>query len=171
MKTVPGAGRGGVDDNIPFGSGFPTQPTVPGFNAGSVGTDDPDVLGIKGEEDDLATQRDTFKPVVGWLVVTGGEERGRSKTLSYDRNFIGRDSSMDVVLGDKSVSRIKHAIITFEPNSQTFYIGPGESHELFYVNNEVVLSNIKLNAYDVIKIGKTELVFVPFCGENFSWKE
>ncbi|MBQ9872504.1 MAG: FHA domain-containing protein [Eubacterium sp.] len=169
MPTVPGAGIGTPTPIQPAGSGFPTGPTMPGVIPG----DTP--VGVKMDlDEDLATQGAglTFNPVVGWLVVKNGEDKGRSKMLTSGKNFVGRDSSMDVVLnGDKSISRIKHAIILYEPNARRFIAIPGESHELFYVNNEVVLNNVELNAYDVITIGKTELIFVPFCGDNFAWEE
>jgi hypothetical protein len=79
---------------------------------------------------------------------------------------------MDVVLsGDMSVSREKHAIILYEPKKRVFLAQPGESKELFYVNDEVVLNVTSLNAYDKIAIGNTELYFVPFCGEVFAWED
>ena len=109
-------------------------------------------------------------PVVGWLVITNGAERGRSVPLKAGKNFIGRANTNDVVLsGDNTVSREKHAIVIFEPRAQRFLLQPGTSNELFYVNDEVVLETRPVKAYDVLSIGKTTLVFVPFCGENFSW--
>lgn len=57
-------------------------------------------------------------PVVGWLVCTKGAGFGESHSLKSGRNFVGRDSSMDVVLsGDKSISRNKHAIIVYDPKA------------------------------------------------------
>lgn len=109
-------------------------------------------------------------PVVGWLVIVNGEERGRSVTLKAGRNFIGRASTNDIsISGDKKISREKHAIIVFEPRSQTFLVQPGTSKSLFYVNDQVILDTKVINAYDVLNIGETNLVFIPFCGESFSW--
>lgn len=112
------------------------------------------------------------EPVVGWLVCITGEDAGKSFILKSGRNFIGRASDMDVVLGtDKSVSRDKHAIILYEPRKRVFLAQPGESRELFYVNDEVVLNTVQLNAYDKLLVGATELFFVPFCGEFFAWDD
>ncbi|MBE5954085.1 MAG: FHA domain-containing protein [Lachnospiraceae bacterium] len=128
-------------------------------------------------EDAGVTQRFTpgnvkGEPVVGWLVCITGEDAGKSFVLKSGRNFIGRANSMDVVLGsDKSVSRDKHAIILYEPRKRAFLAQPGESRELFYVNDDVVLNTLQLNAYDKILIGATELLFVPFCGEFFAWED
>ena len=129
------------------------------------------------DEDDQKTQRHSsldsnVEPVVGWLVCLNGEDAGKSFTLKSGRNFIGRGADMDVVLsGDMSVSREKHAIILYEPKKRVFLAQPGESKELFYVNDEVVLNVTSLNAYDKIAIGNTELYFVPFCGEVFAWED
>ena len=79
---------------------------------------------------------------------------------------------MDVVLSqDKSVSREKHATILFEPRKREFLAQPGESRELFYVNDEVVLNAQKLDAYDVISVGNCKLIFVPFCNSEFGWDD
>lgn len=117
---------------------------------------------------------DSFKigiePVVGWLVVISGSEKGRSVTIRTGRSSIGRGTSNDIVIdGDKSISREKHAVIVFEPKHQLFLLQPGTSRELFYLNGDVVLDTKQLKPYDKIEIGKTNLLFVPLCGENFSW--
>ena len=128
-------------------------------------------------EDDSVTQRFypndmKTEPVVGWLVCISGENAGEDFALKSGRNFIGRSASMDIVLaGDKSVSREKHAILLYEPRKREFLAQPGDSRELFYVNDEVVLNTEKLNAYDKLLIGNTELLFIPFCGEKFAWED
>ncbi len=111
------------------------------------------------------------QPVVGWLVVISGEMKGTSINIYTGRSSIGRGKSNDVVIeGDKSISRERHAVIVFEPKNQAFLLQPGSSRELFYLNGDVVLETTKLSAYDKIEIGKTTLLFVPLCGENFSWE-
>ena len=42
---------------------------------------------------------------------------------------------------------------------------------MFYVNGQVVLMNVVLQHKDVISVGKTQLMFVPLCGSDFSWDE
>lgn len=111
-----------------------------------------------------------FRPVVGWLVCTEGKHKGQSFNLYHGKNFIGRNSDMDVWLkNDPSVSRIRHAIIIYEPRERVFFAQPGESHELFYVNDSVVLSTTQLKDRDRISVGETTLIFVPFCSEDFTW--
>lgn len=111
-----------------------------------------------------------FKPVVGWLVCTEGKHKGQSFNLYHGKNFVGRNADMDICLSaDLSVSRNRHAILVYEPKERIFFAQPGESHELFYVNDSVVLSVVQLNARDVISIGESTLVFVPFCDKEFTW--
>lgn len=111
-------------------------------------------------------------PCVGWLVVTKGMHLGQDYHLKVGKNFIGRDSKMDIVLdGDKSVSRNKHAIVVYEPKQHLYLVQPGESSELVYLNDAVVLSPMQLKAYDVITVGEVNLVFMPFCSEKFNWTD
>lgn len=109
--------------------------------------------------------------LVGWLVCIKGSSKGRSYIIRSNKNFIGRDPSMDITItGDQSISRIKHAVITYIPQDRIFIAQPGESRELFYVNSQVVLNNVMLKAYDQIEIGKSCFLFIPFCDDDFSWE-
>ena len=111
-------------------------------------------------------------PVAGWLVCIEGTDFGSSFTVKSGRNFIGRASHMDVALrGDNSISREKHAIILYGPKRREFIAQAGESRELFYLNDEVVLNPVRLKQYDILTIGNTRLMFFPCCGENFSWDD
>jgi pSer/pThr/pTyr-binding forkhead associated (FHA) protein len=113
-------------------------------------------------------------PVVGWLVVVEGPGRGRSVTLGYGMNPIGRDASNRVSLpfGDQLVSRQKHAMITYDPRGRKFFIQHGESSNLTYLGEQPVLAPAELEGGELIRLGDdTVLKFVPFCGENFEWEE
>ncbi|MBM4257052.1 MAG: FHA domain-containing protein [Deltaproteobacteria bacterium] len=106
-------------------------------------------------------------PVVGWLVCTDGAQRGRDYRLHSERNLIGRAPENDVcITGDETISRTAHAIISFEPRQRAFFLSAGESRGLVYLNREVIESAKKLEPYDVIELGQTRLVFVPFL---FAW--
>jgi hypothetical protein len=109
-------------------------------------------------------------PVVGWLVSVEGPDKGRDYRIRTERNFIGRKDNNDIVIkGDDSISREKHAIISFNPRKRSFRLAPGDSRGLIYHNDEEVLTPLELQAYDVLEIGKTKLMFIPLCGEKFSW--
>ncbi len=111
-------------------------------------------------------------PVSGWLVAITGPDKGRDFRITSERNFIGRAESMDIqISGDEAVSRDNHAAVSYSPKSQTFRIYPGDSKGLVYLNDQEVLTPELLKPYDIIELGQTKLMFVPFCGKNFSWGE
>jgi len=109
-------------------------------------------------------------PVVGWFVCVHGPEKGRDYRIRSENNTIGRSKDMYICIsGDESISRERHAVITFDPQQNAFHLGPGDGRGLVYVNGEVLLAHRKLQAYDQIQLGKTKLVFVPFCGDKYTW--
>ena len=112
------------------------------------------------------------EPVVGWLVCIKGAYRGESFKLKSGRNFIGRAANMDIVLGaDQSVSRLHHAAVVYDPKSRAFIVAAGDARELCYLNGDVVVTSQRLQAYDVLTLGNTELMLLPLCGEKFSWDD
>ncbi|MDR1029228.1 MAG: FHA domain-containing protein [Clostridiales Family XIII bacterium] len=129
----------------------------------------------KGVSDDAQNTIGYFgdvdsEPVVGWLVAISGGHFGEDFRLKTGRNFIGRSPEMDVALtGDASISRDKHAIILYEPKGNMFLVQPGASKELFYVNEKVVLSAMEIAAYDILALGETNLMFIPWCSDKFNW--
>ncbi len=111
-----------------------------------------------------------MEPVVGWLVCTDGPDKGRDYRIISQRNFIGRSEKMDIAIsGDDTISREGHAIISYNPKKNSFTIYPGESRGIVYLNDDEVVSAIELKSYDVIELGQTKLMFIPFCGEKFQW--
>lgn len=110
------------------------------------------------------------EPVVGWVVAVAGDHFGEGFMLKTGRNFIGRSSTMDVALtNDQTISRDKHAIIVYDNKSNIFLVQPGDAKELFYLNDHVVLGAEQLHAYDILSLGKTQLLFVPLCSDKFNW--
>lgn len=110
------------------------------------------------------------EPVAGWLVCTEGEHFGEDFRLKSGRNFVGRSPAMDVSLQkDTTVSREKHAVVVYEPRGNTFIIQPGDSKELCYLNDKVVLMAQELKANDRLGLGKSELMFIPCCSPEFNW--
>jgi len=109
-------------------------------------------------------------PVVGWLVCVEGKNIGADYRLKSGRNFIGRARDMDVCIADdESVSRDKHAIVVYEPKTHIFLVQAGESKELSYLNDKVVLSAEEIKVNDVLTVGATKLMFFPCCGVGFNW--
>jgi hypothetical protein len=109
-------------------------------------------------------------PVVGWLVCLDGPDKGRDFRLHAEKNFIGRAPEMDVcVAGDDSVSREKHAVMIFDPRKQVFWLLPGESSGLVYLNGDVVHAPLQVHRDDVLELGQSKLVLIPFCGDKYHW--
>src|ERR1035437_7492978 len=112
----------------------------------------------------------TDDPVVGWLVCLAGPDRGRDFRLHAEKNFIGRSPAMDVcVAGDETVSRDRHALVIFDPKKHAFWAVPGDASGLVYLNGDIVHSPTPMQRDDVLEVGQTKLVLVPFCGEKYSW--
>ena len=111
-------------------------------------------------------------PVVGWLVCVRGEYKGQGFDIISGQNYIGRAQNMNIALArEATVSRNRHARIIFDPAKQAFHIQQGESSGLTYLNGELVMEASELCAYDRVKLGNAEFVFVPFCCDRFSWED
>ncbi|MBS1247654.1 MAG: hypothetical protein H6R48_443 [Proteobacteria bacterium] len=118
----------------------------------------------------LIRKRTGLDPVVGWLVCIAGPDKGRDYRIHSERNFLGRDPSMDLCIGgDDTISRNKHAILSFNPETQHFKILPGEGRGITYCNGEEVDSPRELQSHDVLRLGQTQLLFVPLCDDRFHW--
>lgn len=118
------------------------------------------------------TQAQTEDPVVGWIVVIKGLHKGASFSLVAGRNSVGRSETNTVALTrDNQVSREKHAWVIYEPKKRVFYVQPGESNGLTYVNEENIFETKKLSSEEIIEVGSSHLMLVPLCGESFSWDE
>jgi len=110
-------------------------------------------------------------PVVGWLVSMEGREKGRDYRIHTDNNYIGRGDKMDICIrGDDTISRENHAIISFDARDKIYYFSPGDGRSIVRLNNKAIFATNQIQAYDVVEIGKTKLVFIPLCGEKFEWE-
>ncbi|MEN1760266.1 FHA domain-containing protein [Anoxynatronum sibiricum] len=111
-------------------------------------------------------------PVVGWFVCIEGADRGRDYRIVAEKNFVGRSNTMDICIeGDETISRENHTIVSYNPKDHKFRLYPGDGRGLVYLNDEELVMPAVLNPYDVIELGETRLMFLPFCGEAFTWKK
>ena len=109
-------------------------------------------------------------PVVGWLINLDCEEKGRDYRIHTDNNFIGRGDRMDIrILGDDTISRENHAIVSYDSRDRVFYFSPVEGRSIVRLNDKAMFYTTELKARDIIEIGKTRLLFIPLCGEGFEW--
>lgn len=165
-ETLPLGGGGFADD---MSQDNVTQPVTEGFR--------PDFAGQSGVEDYSGmtepvyiNQSAGFSPVVGWLVCVDGPERGKDYRIKPGYNFIGREERMDICLrGDSKVSGYRDSAIAYDDESKSFYFGHQNGMNPVKVNGKPVINQVELKEHDVITIGSTKLIFVPLCGEKFSW--
>ena len=79
---------------------------------------------------------------------------------------------MDICIeNDNTISRRKAASISYDDLGKVFFIQKGEGRNLIYLNGAAVRSDADLAIYDRIRIGSTELIFVPLCCDKFTWQE
>ena len=114
----------------------------------------------------------SFNPVTGWLVCIKGSNKGTDYRIRSQYNYIGRAKHMDICIsGDDYISAEKAAILAYDDVERKFFIAPGMGHNLIRLNDKMVMGSELLHPYDKITIGKTILLFVPLCGEEFDWAE
>ena len=113
---------------------------------------------------------DQLEPVVGWLVCVEGPMRGLDYRIHAGSNYIGREVGDIHIAGDMQISRQNHAMVAFDAEEQSYYVGPSAGRNLIKVNGKTVLNAMELHSYDVISIGSTKLLFIGLCGEKFRWE-
>lgn len=174
-ETLPGEGFAPT----PIGDTLPV--TNPGFTTGDLGprptpakepSFTPTVDDYDPTEPEPINGVAGFDPVVGWLICVKGPNRGKDYRLHSGTNFIGRSSEMDVCIEhDQTVSRRNAASISYDDRSKSFFIAKGDVRNIIYLNGKPVRSDADIVAYDRLEIGATELVFLPLCGEAFTWQD
>ena len=167
----------------PAGYGATTAPA--GYGAAHAGRDDtigqtvmPEAIRRRMEQEKDNRTVGEFKrklgyePVVGWLVCVEGPEVGKDYRLFGRINSIGRAEGNDVVLAQEhTVSQKNHVRLAYDAKHNNFQLIPGEGTNVTYLNDEPLYVPQKLNAYDVLEMGATKLIFVPLCSERFRWPE
>lgn len=109
---------------------------------------------------------------VGWLVCIKGACKGVDFHLHSGFNYIGNSRELDICIPDPQVSHKAMVTIAFDSVSRSFTLMRCEgTTNIARCNGAPVYTPIVLNIYDVITLGSTELMFVPLCGEKFTWEE
>lgn len=113
-------------------------------------------------------------PVVGWLVIVGGPGLGAFRPIFEGNNTVGRASGQRIPIdfGDEAISSDEQAFIRYDSIERSFLFVPNLSKtNVVQINNKRPTAAVELAAMDVITMGRTQLVFVPFCGKDFDWAE
>lgn len=111
-----------------------------------------------------------LRRVCGWLVCIKGENEGEAYPIRSGKNFIGSGDDMDIqIVDDRYVDKYRHGVIVFDPKKTETMLLPGESKGLIYLEQNAIYATKKLDPFAQIEIGESVFLFVPFCGEHFSW--
>lgn len=121
-------------------------------------------------------ERGTFEqdPVVGWLVVVGGPGLGAFRPVFEGNNTLGRSPTQRIPIdfGDDSISSEEQAYIRYDSTDRSFLFVPNLAKtNVVSINDKRPAGAVELSQMDVITVGRTQLVFVPFCGPEFDWSE
>jgi hypothetical protein len=194
-KASPGAGRtAALQDAMraveaALGSSPQRGESAAQAAAQSKSSDVPQTLAIRagggGSMDKMKTQvmrgkgkpsRTEFhqEPVVGWLVVIGGPGLGAFRPIFEGNNTIGRAPTqrIPVNFGDDAISAEEQAFLRYDSADRQFLFVPNLAKtNVVAINDQKPTSAVRLKAMDVITMGQTQVVFVPFCGEEFDWSE
>ena len=111
-------------------------------------------------------------PVVGWLVVVGGPGIGQFRPIFEGNNPVGRSAANRISLdfGDDAISSEEQAYIRYDSAERSFLFVPNLAKtNIVSVNDKRPAGAVALAQMDVITMGRTQLVFVPFCGPEFDW--
>ncbi len=113
-------------------------------------------------------------PVVGWLVVVGGPGLGAFRPIYEGNNSMGRAKTQRIPIdfGDDTISSEEQAYIRYDSADRTFLFVPNMAKtNVVSINSKKPTAAVALSAMDVITMGRTQLAFVPFCGDDFDWSE
>jgi hypothetical protein len=111
-------------------------------------------------------------PVVGWLVVVGGAGIGQFRPIFEGNNSMGRSANNRIAIdfGDDAISSDEQAYIRYDSADRSFLFVPNLAKtNVVSVNDKRPTGAVELSQMDVITMGRTQLVFVPFCGQEFDW--
>ena len=178
MNNIPNAPQTSVMNNVPNMPQTPVMNNMSNVPQTPVMNNVPNMPQTPMMNNALPAVHQTVEipgmPVTGWLVCICGEAKGKSYNIVSGLNYVGRRKDMDICIeGDISISRYRHAVVEYSEERKEFLLRIGESKEKIYITRDrqkrILEGTIKLEAYDVITLGRTELMFVPFCGDRFTW--
>ena len=107
-----------------------------------------------------------------FMVCIEGDNAGDSFTVAEGRNYIASGKDADIKLDkDSTVSAECHAVVTYNPAENKFTLSAGTGRGITYLNGGQVDVSSELKADDRIKVGKSELLFIPVCSDKFKWED
>lgn len=58
----------------------------------------------------------------------------------------------------------------YDEHGRKMYLEDGKSDNLVYLNGSMVSSTVEISARQVVRLGMTALMYIPFCGPDLDWK-
>ncbi len=117
------------------------------------------------------SKKNSYEPVVGWIVCVEGTEKGKDFKFYAKTNTIGRNESNDICIkNDQTISREHHAKIAYDAKHNTYYLVPGEASNTIYLNDEPVYTTVQIKSYDVIELGESKYLVITLCNKKFNWE-
>ncbi len=111
-------------------------------------------------------------PVVGWVVVIEGSNKGEDFRLIQGKNNIRVDSNNRVYIDfdiDTPIKNNTHVAIIYDHKKNTFFIEHSSHKKPVIINGETIIHSQNLSFGDIIDMEQTKLMFIPLCTENFWW--
>lgn len=128
--------------------------------------------GLTGDEIEEGLLLEAPEPICGWIVCVDGPRKGKDYKIKAGKNFVGRGDDMDIqILGDNKISRRNHCVIVYDEKKNHFLLLPGDSNGLVYLDEEAVYVPQQISEYQIIEMGESKFLFVPFCGTHYRWKD
>lgn len=107
---------------------------------------------------------------VAFLVCITGDGYGDYYKVKAGKNIIAGGADADIRLDkDSTVSADCHFAVTYDPDGNKFTLSAGNGTT--YINGNQAGEASDLKAYDRIKAGDSELLFVPVCSDSFRWDD
>ncbi len=161
--AVSSAAPSATDD---IGKTVALQPIAP---VSSPTSDIGKTVAVKPIDFSTTQKPEKTKPVAFMVCIAGGNT-GDSYTLAEGRNYIASGSDADIKLNkDSNVSADCHAVVTYNPSNNQFTLSAGTGRGITYLNGNQVDVSAEIKADDRIKVGESELLFIPVCTDKFKW--
>jgi hypothetical protein len=151
-----------------------TVPPTIGIRGKGAGMDQSKTQVLRGPQQKPARSDYHQEPVVAWLVIIGGPGLGAFRPVYEGNNTIGRAANQRISIdfGDDAISAEEQAYLRYDSTDRQFLFVPNLAKtNVVRVNEDKPTGAVRLSAMDVITMGRTQLVFVPFCGEEFDWSD
>lgn len=155
-----------VINNEPANNGMKTNvispsptPTAPAANGGGH-----TVIRAVGSTDNANEEIGNAKgdrKVVGLLVSYTHNKLGDVYKIYVGKTFAGRDASNEIVIKDDSEVSGTHLLFLYREAEKVFWANDENSSNGTFINGQFAGEKTALKLYDIIKIGNTELTFIP----------